>query len=346
MSILKPNPFKLEQLRKVKRKPIGAAAETLVKVSLLQPGANLPLVVQPATDGIELVDWARRSHEFIESRLSEHGGLLLRNFKVDGIDKFEQFVKALSDNLLDYSYRSTPRTQVSGHIYTSTEYPADHSIRLHNEMSYSKGWPMKIFFHCIKAADRGGETPIADSRRVFQRIPPRIRDKFEQKQIMYVRNYRPDLDLSWQTVFQTNSKVHVEEYCRRAGIKFAWKGPDHLMTSQICQAVAKHPKTGETVWFNQAHLFHISNLEQSVREVLLTEFKEEDLPRNAYYGDGSPIESSALAEICEAYKLEARVFPWKEGDIVVLDNMLAAHGREPFEGTRRVVVAMSDIYSE
>jgi len=33
-----------------------------------------------------------------------------------------------------------------------------------------------------------------------------------------------------------------------------------------------------------------------------------------------------------------------ESDVVMLDNMLAAHARDPFEGTRKMAVAMGDIY--
>ena len=35
-------------------------------------------------------------------------------------------------------------------------------------------------------------------------------------------------------------------------------------------------------------------------------------------------------------------FPWAEGDVLMLDNMLVAHARRPFEGPRKVVVAMAE----
>src|ERR1700754_2837743 len=103
--------------------------------------------------------------------------------------------------------------------------------------------------------------------------------------------------------------------------------------------VVTHPSTGETVWFNHAHMFHVSNLEAKVRESLLREFTEEYLPRNAYYGDGSKIESSILEEIRETYYQTAVTFKWEKGDVLLLDNILASHGREPFVGPRKVLVA-------
>ena len=70
-------------------------------------------------------------------------------------------------------------------------------------------------------------------------------------------------------------------------------------------------------------------------------FREEDLPYNTYYGDGTPIEDSVVAEIREAYRQERLEFPWRAGDILMLDNMLVAHGRNPYSPPRRVLVAMA-----
>ena len=201
---------------------------------------------------------------------------------------------------------------------------------------------MTIGFYCITAAKQGGETPIADSRKVFHRLDPKLREQFIQQQVMYVRNYGDGLDLPWQKVFQTNNKAVVEAYCRQVGIEVEWKDRHHLRTRQICQAVATHPQTGESVWFNQAHLFHVSNLQPDVRDRLLAEFDQADLPRNTYYGDGSPIETAVLDEIRQVYQQETVTFPWQNGDILILDNMLAAHGRTPFVGPRRVVVGMAE----
>ncbi|MGA9222360.1 MAG: TauD/TfdA family dioxygenase, partial [Pseudomonas graminis] len=261
----------------------------------------------------------------------------------EGVEGFQRFAASFGHPLLNYEFGSTPRSQVDGKgVYTSTEYPAHRSIPLHNEQAYTTEWPMRIFFYCAKAAVSGGETPIADSRRVFQRISPALRKRFEEKRLMYVRNYGNGLDLTWQQVFNTERHSDVEDYCRPRGIQCDWNEDGDLRTRQLVQGVAQHPRTKDWVWFNQAHLFHLSNLDEEMQEILLDTVGEEGLPRNVYYGDGSPLEADALAEIRGVLSECEVVFPWQTGDVLMLDNMLTAHSRKPFSGERKVVVAMAE----
>jgi alpha-ketoglutarate-dependent taurine dioxygenase len=159
---------------------------------------------------------------------------------------------------------------------------------------------------------------------------------------MLTRNFGEGCGLSWQTVFQTTSKQEVEAVCSRAGIETEWKGGSRLKTRQVRRAVARHPQTSESVWFNHATFFHISTLEPTTREILLSQFSEEDLPYNTYYGDGSPIEASVLDELRAAYRQEAVEFSWQKGDALMIDNMLTAHGRNPYSGPREIIVGMSE----
>jgi alpha-ketoglutarate-dependent taurine dioxygenase len=312
-----------------------------VTVETLAP-SRLPLIVKPIHDGINLVEWVRSNRGWVDQRLLDHGGLLFWNFPALSNSRFEEVLGAISGELIDYSYRSTPRTKVSGHVYTSTEYPADQSIPLHNENAYSREWPMKIAFLCRRPAQRGGETPIADSRLIYRKIPACVRERFESRKILYVRNYNGELDLSWQTTFQTDDPSQVEKRCKSAGIEFEWRSDKHLRTKQLCPASYMHPVTGEMVWFNQAHLFHQAALPPLVRQALVEQFRPEDFPRNACYGDGAPIEDSVIQEINAIYETHSVACSWRIGDLLVLDNMLVAHGRRPYIGPRQILVAMGD----
>ena len=325
-----------------RRRAIGVSGAELVRTRPLAEGQTLPLVVEPAVKGVELRAWTGQHRELVETWLRRHGALLFRGFGLRTPEEFEQLIQAVSGEALEYRERSSPRSFVSGRVYTSTDYPAAHHIFLHNENSYQSRWPMKLFFFAQQPAESGGETPIADCRRVLRRIPQAIRDEFARRGWMYVRNFGDGFGLNWQTVFQTEDRAEVEAYCRRAGIGFEWKDGNRLRTFAVRPAAARHPRTGEEVWFNHATFFHVTTLEPEVRAALTAEFAERELPTNSFYGDGSPIEPEVVEQMRGAYRAEAVVFPWQEGDVMLVDNMLVAHGREPFEGQRRVLVGMSE----
>jgi amino acid adenylation domain-containing protein len=336
---------RLMRLMSVKPKTVSMSQERLVKLSYLNSERKLPLIAQPGVEGVDLVTWAGFNKGLIEEQLLKHGAILFRNFVVTSVTRFEQFTRTISPELMQYGERSSPRHKVSGSIYTSTDHPADQPIVLHNEQSYTLSWMMKLWFFCLQPANTGGGTPIADSRRIFSRLSPELVEKFEEQQVMYLRNYGAGLGLPWQEVFQTSERSEVEAYCRQAGIGYEWLDGERLRTRQIRPAIRRHPKTDEKVWFNHALFFHVSSLAAATRDSLLSGLKEEDLPFNTYYGDGSPFEAAVLSEIREAYRRETVSFPWQAGDILMVDNMLVAHGREPYTGQRQVVVAMAEPFN-
>jgi alpha-ketoglutarate-dependent taurine dioxygenase len=243
-------------------------------------------------------------------------------------------------------YGDLPKEESGSKTYRSTPYPPDQAILFHNESSHLHRWPMKQWFFCLQAAREGGETPIVDCRTLYQRLRPEIRERFASKQLLYVRNFTPGFDVSWQDFFQTTEKSVVEERCRKDGIEFIWMEQDRLRTRQRCPAIMKHPKTGEPTFFNQIQLHHVSCLDSGVQDSLLAILGEEWLPRNVYYGDGSSIEEGIVSEMRELTRECAVQFAWQEHDILMVDNMLVAHGRQPFSGPRKIVVAMGEMVGQ
>ena len=296
--------------------------------------------------GVQAQEWLDAHKQDVEAFVAERGALLIRGLAIANDEEFAAALNILfGEDLIKYTYRSTPRSEVNKkHVYSATEYHASQPILQHNENAYSNVWPMRIGFTCLIPASKMGNTPISDSRLAYQLIPKEIREEFERKGVMYVRNYS-EIDLPWEEVFQTSDRSEVEQFCRENDLLFEWK-PDGLRTKQINQATMMHPVTGEMLWFNQAHLFHPSSLEPELREGLLELLGEENLPRNAYFGDGTPLEEEALAVIRNVFETTKFSFQWEKGDLLLLDNMLFTHGREPYEGQRKVLVGMAKAYSK
>jgi len=307
----------------------------------LQLIGGLPILLNVEANGASAVSWAEEHHSEIQKLLESNGALLIRGLNVHGSTQFGKILSTLfGSELVEYVYRSTPRTELRGNVYTATEYPASEVIPQHNENSYSRNWPNRIGFLCMLPSETGGETPIGDSRLIYNMLPENVRDKFRAKGIKYVRNYS-NLDLPWTVVFQTDDKKLVEAYCEENELTFEWLEDGGLRTSQINPAIAVHPKTGEEIWFNQAHLFHVSNLGEEIAETLIASLGEENLPRNSYYGDGTPIEPEALQVIRAAYEQTKVKFLWEKNDLLLLDNMLFSHGRESYTGARKLLTGMA-----
>jgi alpha-ketoglutarate-dependent taurine dioxygenase len=344
--VLGANTSGLKQIGSFGRKAVSFSAEELVQVSPLEQGRLLPLLVRPRVPGVNLIEWVRAERSYVDSLLLKHGAILFRGFGIHTLTDFELLMSAVSEELLEYSYQSTPRTNLSKYVYTSTEYHPELTIPQHSEMSYAADWPMKIWFFCMEPSPEGGSTPLADCRRVYERIDPAARARFAEKEILYVRNYGSGLDLSWEKVFQTTDRDAVDAYCRENGVECDWRGDDRLRTQERHQAVARHPRTNEMVWFNQAHLFHVSNVNSEIRENLLDTLSEDELPRNAYLGDGSTIDAADLQSVREAYEQETVSFEWQKSDVLLVDNMLVAHGRTPYRGSRKVVVGMAESFKK
>jgi len=312
-----------------------------VTLGRVHPDEPLPLLVSPRDADVDLAGWAGVHRDWVHERLVEHGGVLFRGFTIGGRGGFAAAVRALAGELADYTDQHTPRDAVGEGLYTSTRYPPDQVIELHSEMSYSSSWPRQIWFYCQAPAASGGETPIADNRRVYTLLPNPLRERFEKRGVLYVRNFGQGIGLSWQQAFQTEQRADVERFCRAEGIEVEWKPGGGLRTRRVGPAVAVHPQTGDRLWFNQAHAFHPSSLHPQVREALARTLGEHDFPNNARYGDGTRIADADLEEIRRVYARVAVTFPWRPDDVLMLDNMLVGHGRRPFTGDRQVFVAMA-----
>jgi alpha-ketoglutarate-dependent taurine dioxygenase len=303
---------------------------------------EFPQLIEPARAGTDLRSWVADNASEVDDILAHRGAVLFRAFAVDGPDGFRSAVKPMLGQPMSYIEGASPRVSRGAGVYTSTEYPADITVALHNELSYSHQWPARVAFYCRHPAGEGGATPIADSRKVYQRLAgSRAAAALRTSGVRYTRQMqrRRGPGVCWPVVFATEDEAEVEEYCNQAGIEFEWRPDGALRTSQVRPAALRHPVTNEPVWFNQAHQWHPSNAGPE-GEAVLREIFADALPMNASFGDGTEIGPEVLAEVRAAYDAHYTAFAWQAGDLMVLDNMLTAHGRAPFSGSREVLVSM------
>lgn len=334
-----------KKFKNVQPQSVSLPAGELIGESELFPGQSLPLKIEPQMPDVDLVEWARQHRDLLDEKLLGHGAILFRGFKIGSAYEFERFTMAVCDDVADDN-GELPRSKISGKIYAVSYAPPSHKILWHNENTFCPSWPLKLWFYCKLPPQSGGETPVVDNRKMLSLIDSKIVEEFARKGIMYFRNYGRGLDFDWTTAFQTDDRARVEQICRETGIEFEWRSGGVLRTRSVRHAVAPHPKTGELVWFNQACLWHMYCSPPELRRAMNTFFREDELTRHCYFGDGSPIPDAYMENICAAYREAEIFFPWQQGDVMMIDNMLTAHARNPFVPPREILAALGEIVTE
>jgi hypothetical protein len=304
---------------------------------------RLPLVLDVDSD-VDLPSWVREHRAILRDDLHRHGALLFRSSESTD---FEAVVEAFSADKVDFKGGTAIRSRVSADTYTASEYPEQLVIRQHSEFCYSHDWPMLLFFYCDIPPGSGGQTPLVDNRVLFEQMPADVLKQFEERGLLYVRGY--GYNRTWQRSYETESRSEVEEICAREGRRVEWLGEDQLRTYERRASVLAHPATGQSVWFNYAIGFHISRMDDEIRNALSTAPEDTDTqlwPNNVLWGDGSEIDAAEINKINELVAAHTVQFDWQRDDILVIDNMLCGHGRQPYEGPRRILLKMAEPYSK
>lgn len=287
--------------------------------------------------------WLTEHAEPLRAQLHRSGHLHLRGLPLHNAADFtlarDLLVRRPADQRRE---ESTLRTDFGGGVFSATDLPPAQRIRLHNEDSYSTVVPGLLLFTCRTAAESGGATTLGDVRAVLDALAPELVERFRERGWLVVRTFQPGLGISWQRAFGTDDPATAEEYCARLDLSCERLSGGRLRTAGLRSTTLRHPETGHELWFNHIAVFNEWTHDPEVRELLLESCGPDGLPQNTYYGDGEPIEADVVAELNRGYDEAMIRVDWRPGDLLVVDNLRCAHGREPFTGTREVLVAMGD----
>jgi hypothetical protein len=278
----------------------------------------------------------------VDELLLEHKAIVFRDFQVPP-QRLDDVLDRLLSHRLSYAHGNSPRTKVGENVYTSTEYPAEFTISMHNELSYAHQWPARLLFYYEQAAEHGGATPIVDGARWLSCLDRAVRDAFAQG-VRYQQCLHSGYGLgkSWQDTFETSDREEVEEFLADSAASWEWRRDGGLRITQVRPATVQHPVTGATVWFNQADQWHPASLGDDHAAELAKVLPADEMPQSVTFADGSPIPSGYVNQVRDRGLREAVDVTCRTGDLLLIDNVLVGHGRRPYRGTRRVLVAMSD----
>src|SRR5437899_565433 len=304
----------------------------------VRPGKP-PMLRVDATDGTPR--WAAEHRDALRAAVVEHGSLLVRGLRLRDVAETEAVFRRLG-SLMTEREAFAARRRYSDGLYSSSKWPPNQPMCMHHELSYALEFPSLMLFACLTAPMEGGATPVADSAAVLQSLPAELTERFERVGWLLIRNYNEDIGASFAEAFGTDDRGAVESYCRANAIRFEWQPDGGLRTWQRRSAVVRHPRTGQRCWFNQVAFLSEWGMEPEVREYLVDICGEDGLPFNTRFGNGDAIGADVVQLLDEVYEANTTRERWQAGDLMLVDNIRTAHGRERFEGPREVLVATAD----
>lgn len=315
-----------------------------------------------------LVDWVQAHHDELDRALLDHGAVMLRGADAGTPERFEKVALALSPRLGSEYLGTSPRDALTTHVHEASGLPGYYPIPAHCEMSFLAHPPDRLMFGCVVAPRRFGETPLVDMQRVAEDVHEDVAGPMRERGLRVIRNYCPPgqsggpLQLkAWDAMFGTTDRDVVRAKAAAEDLEPVF-GDDGSLRLLSTQAPTKpHPVTGRPVWFNHLVVFHtssgadeyrkIAGLRPSPRTLVLRAYASlivdraarrvppEQRPMHVTYGDGAEIPDAHVAHVRDVIWDHMVAIPWQRGDVVWIDNHRVAHGRLPYAGPRRIVVA-------
>ncbi|HZL95488.1 MAG TPA: TauD/TfdA family dioxygenase [Vicinamibacterales bacterium] len=303
-----------------------------------RPGKPPLLQVEATGDASR---WVAEHRDALRASVAEHGSLMVRGLGLRDVAETEAVFRQLGSLMTEREAFASRRFYADG-VYSSSKWPPNQPMCMHHELSYALEFPGLMLFACLVAPTDAGATPVAESQTLLHALPTELVERFEREGWLLIRNYNDEIGASFAEAFGTDDRHAVESYCRANAIRFEWRPDGGLRTWQRRSAVVNHPRTGQRCWFNQIAFLNEWTIDPEVREYLVDVCGEDGLPFNTRFGDGAPIGADVVQLINEAYDASTVREPWQAGDLMVVDNVRTAHGREAFAGAREVVVGMAD----
>ncbi|KAF2972710.1 hypothetical protein GQX73_g862 [Xylaria multiplex] len=317
-------------------------------------GTTIPLALRPSHSGVENIDLdnviaavkgLQSQDKILTQQLALHGTLLFRGLPIHNADDFSRFAHAFGFKPHEIIGIVVDRPVLAPNIAPANTAPKEVLIHSHNESPQVPHAPEYIFLYGHKAPTKGGETPMSSSLELFRRVQeelPEFIAELTEKGLLSQITYRKEAQYpggsTLKEAFGKNivdgddlatrrSKIEAQIARYGRGIHTTWEWLDNdegIVVTHRLPVIRTQPGTQLPTLFTSLAIFYTR---KNVTEQL--------------YGDGTPIPEKYLKRLVEITEEIRVLHRWEQGDVLVYDNIIAQHGRQPWEGeqTDRVVMA-------
>jgi alpha-ketoglutarate-dependent taurine dioxygenase len=299
------------------------------------------VTLECVTVGGPAAAWTATHRDDLDARLRTDGLVWLGGAGVTAPADLAAIRDALGRPDAPLGDRFARREAYPDGVYSWPDWAADRDMCLHHEQGYRLRFPGLLVMGALATANCGGAMLLGDTRAVLTHLPTDLAVRFEKHGWTLARNFRPYLGLSWTEAFGTEDASELASGCADEMVGLAVT-KDVVRTAQRRSAVVTHPATGDRCWFNDVAFFSQWSVPAQERGVLLSAFGPGGTPFNTFSGDGEPVTEAEYDAIIEAYEKSMVRVEWSAGDVLLVDNILTAHGREPYVGPWDVAVALAD----
>eukprot|EP00048_Salpingoeca_helianthica_P020714 m.8058 g.8058 ORF g.8058 m.8058 type:complete len:420 (-) comp5160_c0_seq1:116-1375(-) len=310
--------------------------------------------------------------ELIQNLIFKFGAVLLRGFPIKTPQEFEHIAGLIEPNLDDKYLGTSPRLLVpnTSHVFSASEFPGPVVIPVHCEMSFTHAPPPTIIFYAFRAPDsgKGGETPLSDFQAVWGDLPNSVRSVFESNDVLNVRSYfseenlniNPLMTKSWQMMFETKNRTEALAAATANGFNASFNWHGSIVLENHSPSFRTHPRSGQPVWHNHLQVFYPDSIaaEYSITAVrtnslfaglmcVLADLMVavntffhglESIGQYAMLGNRSHVPQEVMDVVRATMWKHTVLYPYQTGDVVAIDNMRVAHGRQLYSGPRTVYV--------
>lgn len=326
------------------------------------PGTVSPLALrlssneaEPSLDNVtEIIKALQAQDGILTKKLAVHGTLLFRDLPIYNAEDFSEFAHAFGYKTHEIIGIVVERPLLAPNVAPANEAPKEVLIYNHNESPQVPHAPEYIFFYAHKVPSKGGETPISSSMELFNRakneIPEFIHELVEKGILSKVtykvyKQYAGGSTLKEafgkeiqdgddETARRSKIEAQIARYGRGQHTTWEWTDDGIVLTHRL-PAVRTQPETQLPTLFTGLAAYYKNSLVNSPTSTARKNVTQQ------LYGDGTPIPEKYLAHLAKITDEIRVLHKWQRGDVLVYDNIISQHGRQPWEGEQsdRVVLA-------